>query len=264
MHRLGLDIAATAVLLSVMLAEAEAHEFWIDGTLVQENATELLALDLKVGQNLDGLSLPYIPDTIERFEWVDGGNGAISGNLGETPAARVAVDPHLGAVIFHRTAPRKLLHRDWSKFLDYLTTEGLTGIAEAHERRGLPRTGFSETYTRHAKFVLITPDSRTVQDRYLGSPVEIVLDAVQKDGRDVMIRGHVIENNRPAERQLTAFYIGSNGIAVRRTVPTREGAFALAIPPTGPVLLNAVAMSPTDTSEASWHSDWASMFIRFR
>lgn len=68
--KLGYEVAAALVLIGMSIPAADAHEFWIDGTVVAEDGETLLDLDLKVGQTLDGISLPYIPETVASFTWL--------------------------------------------------------------------------------------------------------------------------------------------------------------------------------------------------
>lgn len=262
--KFGIEIVAALVVAGMSIPAAEAHEFWIDGTVVEKDGASLLSLDLKVGQMLDGISLPYIPDTTEAFEWVHGGSGAISGEVGDIPAAQVPFDGKEGAVVFHRSAPRRLVHKDWAKFLEYLEMEGLEGIAEAHIGRGLPKTRFTETYARYAKFAFASSADEGIADRYVGSPIEIVLHQVRKRGGELTINGRVISDSDEGSRQVSVFYTSPDGATSFRIWSAQDGAFTISLPDNGPVLLNTVQMSAASAGVAEWHSDWASMFLRVR
>lgn len=262
--KVGCEIAVAMVLVGMTVPATDAHEFWIDGTVVLEQGETLLDLDLKVGQMLDGISLPYVPDTSEAFEWVQGGSGAIPGVPGNVPAAKVPIDPAQNAIVFHRTAPRQLVHRDWEKFLNYLAMEGLDGIAEAHDRRELPQSGFVETYARHAKFALVAPDGVSSGDEYLGSPLEFVLDKVASVSGDFVISGRVIDNDGPGARHFTVFHMSAHGTETLKMRSREDGAFIVTVPENRPVLLNAVRMSPGPSEDIAWHSDWASIYVKQR
>lgn len=257
-------IAAAMVVAGLAVSTAESHEFWIDGQVVEQDGEAVLSLDLKVGQTLDGVSLPYVPEKTASFEWVQGGTGDISGVTGAIPAARVPLDRGKATVIFHRTIPRRLVHQDWVKFLDYIEMEGLDGIEAAHAQRGLPRTGFTETYTRHAKLVLVAPESQKAEDRYLGSPLEIVLDELETGDPSLVIRGRVLGEGRPIARQISLFYGTADGTRTERLRTGPDGSFAISVPRSASILLNTVRMSPPDSRDAAWHSDWASTFVKLR
>lgn len=219
-------------------------------------------LDLKVGQTRDGISLPYISETVESFTWVHCGAGEITGRTGDIPAAQVPLNATESAVILHRTEPRRLVHIDWKKFLEYLAMEGLDGIAEEHERRRLPRTGSTETYTRHAELALITA-GQPINDRYLGSPVETVPDRVTKTGEGLEVSGRVVTDGEPGAHQVSAFSAASDETKTVRRETQSDGGFTFGVP-VGPVLLNTVAIMPALTTDAAWHSEWASLFARLR
>lgn len=257
--KLGVEVAAALVLIGASAPALYAHEFWIDGTVVVEDGEAMLGLDLKVGQTLDGISLPYIPETVDSFAWVHGGTGEITGRIGDIPAARVPLDASESVVILHRTQPRRLVHNDWTKFLEYLALEGLDGIADEHDRRDLPQEGFTETYTRHAKFALVTP-GQPIHDRYVGSPAEIVLDCVSQSGDRLEIAGRLVADGEPRAHQISAFYQSPDKTETLRRRAQRDGSFTFTVP-VGPVLLNAVSIMPVTQSDVAWHSDWASLFV---
>ncbi len=261
--RFGFEVAAALVLTGMTVPAVGAHEFWVEGRIVDEQGDRVLELDLKVGQMLDGVSLPYIPDNVGKFQWIQGGEGPISGDLGDIPAASVTPDDDTNLLIFHRTEPRRTLHRDWSTFLSYLDMEGLDGVALAHEKRGLPRAGFEESYTRHAKFALVAPDSTEIGDRYLGSPLEIMLNQVERKEGNIEIAGHVMGSKPPTSHQVSIFYHHMDDVQIRRLRTGPDGHFSVTIP-RGPVLLNAVNISPSESRDVAWHSDWASLFLTLK
>ncbi len=238
-----------------------AHEFWIDGAIVDADEGAILELDLKVGQKLDGVSLPYIADTIDRFEWVQGGKGNIVGRLGDLPAAQVALPTAEHAVIFHRTKPRRLIHTDWEKFKDYVRTEGSPEIVNAHLERGLPLAGFEETYSRHAKLVVLNEGADGIADRYLGSPLELVLETVERSGNQIELAGRLMGQANSGPHQISIFETTPNGVRHGTFLTEADGRFKVATQGSGPLLLSAVRISQGLDGEVAWHSDWASTVV---
>ncbi|NNK68201.1 MAG: hypothetical protein HKO95_15855 [Rhodobacteraceae bacterium] len=261
--RLRFELAAVIVLSGMIVPSVDAHEFWIDGNVHGADGESVLELDLKVGQMLDGVSLPFVPDTVETFDWIWGGAGPVKGAIGDVPAAVVPFDPQRGAVIFHRTKPRRLVHKDWDEFLSYLKMEGLEHAEDEHLARGLPLTGFSESYSRHAKLVVLPKDSPAIEDHYQGSPVEIVLDQVILDREHTRIIGRIFQDVTVRPSQVTVFQSKPDGLEVRKVEISKDGRFDVAVPESGSVLLNAVALSSASPVDAEWHSDWASVLIKF-
>ena len=261
--RLRFEIAAAVVLGVMPIPAAEAHEFWLDGTVGRAGGLPVLELDLKVGQRLDGISLPFVSDNVDRFDWIAGGQGPITGTLGDVPAAVVPYDPGRAVAVFHRTRPRRLVHDDWDRFLSYLDMEGLDRIERAHLARGLPRTGFAETYTRHAKLAVLPPGGGTTGDRHQGSPVEIVLDRAERAAGHVRLAGRVVAAGVPLPGRMTVFLAAAGGTEVRRLPVAAEGGFEIDLEAEGTILLNAVSMTPVAAPDAAWHSDWASLVVKF-
>lgn len=255
------EIAAAVIFCGALVSTAEAHEFWIDGTIVEADGGIELELDLKVGQMLEGVSLPYIPDTIESFEWVQGGTGIINGTIGDIPATRVSLPPKESVIIFHRTRPRRLVHQDWEEFKESLRAEGLSETASIHLQRGLPLTGFTETYTRHAKLVLLREDLVDIEDQYLGSPLEFVLERVERKGDQVNVSGRLEGPIETRQRRISVIQMTSAGSKSQAKMSDHDGAFELTIVGDGPILLNAVSLTSV-SGVADWHSDWASALLR--
>lgn len=262
--KLFLAMAGVIALSGGFATVASAHEFWIDGTVVEVESGSVIELDLKVGQNLEGVSLPYIPNTIDRFEWVQGGAGDISATIGDTPAARVSLPQSEDAIIFHRTKPRRLIHKDWEKFKDYLRAEGASDIARIHKQRGLPMTGFAETYSRQAKLVALGEGSDGLQDRYMGSPLEFVLETAELAGSQIEITGRLMGPAEPRQHQISVFQTAPDGIKQSTILTDASGHFKIATDGVGPLLLNSVQIMPVHSDDTVWHSDWASIFVMLR
>ncbi len=255
------EIAFALLLTGLGMSPTEAHEFWIEGSVIEDSGASELVLDLKVGQMLEGTSLPYLPNSIESFSWIAGGEGAINGMIGDTPAARVPFDPEAGATIFHRTKPRRLEHHDWQKFLEYLELENLDRIAEQHQERGLPKSGFTETYTRHAKLAVVPRGVTRIFDDYQGSPLEFILLDVDVSPNQVELKGQLLSNTGAVPKKINVFRETSGGTKRTELQTDGNGKFAIVLPEPSALLVNAVTMKPVISD--GWHSDWASLFVEF-
>lgn len=262
--KLFLAMASAIALSGVFAPAATAHEFWIDGTVVEVETGTAIDLDLKVGQNLEGASLPYIPNTIDRFEWVQGAVGDISATIGDVPAARVPLPRSENAIIFHRTKPRRLIHKDWQKFHDYLRAEGAAEIARTHKERGLPMIGFTETYSRHAKLAVLGESSDGLKDRYMGSPLEFVLETAEHEGHQIELTGRLMGQTDPERHQISVFQTTPDGVRHSTTLTDASGRFKVTTDGTVPLLLNSVQITPVQNDDTVWHSDWASIFVMGR
>lgn len=256
-------VAASLITFCAAFAPASyAHEFWIDGTIVK--ADNVLELDLKVGQHLEGVSLPYIPDAIDTFEWVQGGSGRIAGTIGDLPAARVPLPRSESAIIFHRTKPRRLVHRDWEKFQQYVRAEGVPETVKVHEQRGLPLSEFAESYARHAKLVVLGEVSHSLEDRYMGSALEFVLETAEQTGNHIEITGRLIGQTDVGQHQISVFETTSDGARHSKALTDANGHFNVVTDGNGPLLLNSVQITPVLNNDTVWHSDWASVVVVVR
>ncbi len=256
-------VAVSLITACAAMAPASyAHEFWIDGTFV--DSENVLELDLKVGQHLEGVSLPFIPDNIDRFEWVQGGSGEITGTIGDVPAARVPLPHSESAIVFHRTQPQYLVHKDWEKFQQYVRAEGVPETVKGHEQRGLSTTEFKESYTRHAKLVVLGEASHGLKDRYMGSALEFVLEATERTENHLEITGKLIGQTDVGQHQISVFETTSDGTRHSTTLSDPDGHFKVVTEGDGPLLLNSVKISPVLNDDTVWHSDWASLLVTVR
>jgi hypothetical protein len=160
--------------LIILTAPARAHEFWIDPqTYVFQQRTPITA-GLFTGQNFAGIETPYFPNSFRRFEVVLGDRvEQVAGRLGDRPALVLAALGDGLHVALHETAGDTLIYQDFALFTQFVTGKDLSGALARHAARGLPQSGFTEFYTRHAK-ALLAVGSGAGQDRSFGLETEIV------------------------------------------------------------------------------------------
>ena len=73
----------------------------------------------------------------------------------------------------HETTDNRLTYREWQKFVNFVEHKGFDGALERHAERGLPETGFVETYRRYAKSLVAVGDGVGL-DQNVGLDTEIV------------------------------------------------------------------------------------------
>ena len=240
------------------------HEFWMEGTVADRAGQTNVALDLKVGQHMVGQSLPFIPDYVVQFQLLNGSAQAILGQTGAIPAARVAFDPATGFAGFIEMAPRTVTHSDWSKFLQYLDMEGLNRVEAEHLARGLPLFGFTETYARHAKLVILaTEDSNPIPEHHTAAPIDIEILATQEISMvDAALEGRlVIGGDLAPNRQVSVFERYDGHVQSFRVLTDENGAFRIEFRKGATLLFNSVEMTEGGSLDIAWHSDWASLFV---
>lgn len=242
-----------------------AHEFWIDPLDYAISAEDPLEARLRVGQSFEGVSMSYMTRNFSRFEIAFGDIAMpVDGRLGDNPALSVETHWEGLAIVVHETTPRTLTYDDWDSFLRFATHKDFPDIAARHRARGLPMTGFTESYTRHAKS-LIAVGAGAGADREFGLRTEFV--ALANPYADDLADGlpvRLLLNGEPrANAQVELFDRAPDGevtITLHRTDAT--GQVALPVQPGHEYLADAVTLLPVESEEEGgpvWHSLWASL-----
>lgn len=169
-------------------------------------------------------------------------------------------------VIVHETTDYTLTYQKWEKFLSFVARHDLGPIEAAHRARGLPESGFRESYRRFGKALVAVGDGAG-HDQRLGLEVEIVAEA-----NPYFLTGDALpvtlwRDGAPhAEAQLEVFTRLDNEVSysVLRTDPV--GHVDVPAPKGAELLLNFVVLEPREGNTAArepvWHSRWASLTFR--
>ncbi|WP_316014962.1 DUF4198 domain-containing protein [Roseobacter sp. HKCCA0434] len=241
-----------------------AHEYWLEAENHQIAAGETAELGIFVGTEMTGSEMPYFPRHYRSLELfaADGEPRPIEGRLGARPAIVLeALEP--GAYIVAQvTSDNELTYREPGKFASFLASEGLSPILDRHVARGLPETGFSESYSRAAK-ALLSVGGAAGADRSLGLPVELIaLNDVFEPGATVELR-YDFDGAPQPEARINLFHRAEDGtVTLHHLTTDAEG--RATVPAIGPgfYLANAVFMEPREPVEDGdpvWHSHWASL-----
>jgi uncharacterized GH25 family protein len=260
-------ILGSAILLLLLpvllgLGSATAHEFWIEPERYRLEAGDLLTADLKFGQQFKGEVYPYFRSKFLSYRLTNAGEARdVEAAEGDSPSLRLEAEPGLNIVTYHSIA-ESLTHEDWSVFAAYVDREGLDGILETHETRGLPPVGFTERYTRCAKSLVQVGSARPAdEDRPIGMPLELVaLKNPYADPALYEVPVLLLWQGRPiADVQIMIFQ--HNGtVTESRTRTGADGRASIPLQGGGTFLLNAVHMeAAAPQSGAEWESHWASL-----
>ncbi len=268
-------ITAVAIWVAATLmsfTESPAHEFWIaldEGKVAPGGA---INADLKVGQMLQGEPYPYLSSYFETFDLVVGQSSvSIEGSEGDIPALKQS-DAKAGLnIITHQTIPFRVTYDDWAIFRKYLSDEGLDDFAKFHAARGLPKSGFSERYTRYAKaLVQVGPAGRDDIDRPRGMLFELVAGNNPYAPGATHLEVQLFWQGEPASaRQINIFRENADagaytsGTATRTIVITdKDGRARIPLGTAGEYLLNAVFLEPVDNAPVVWSSHWATLSFK--
>lgn len=224
---------------------------------------------LRVGSGMKGLALSYFPTETTRFEVVQGDQvRLVTGRMGDNPALVMLAETDGLAVVVHETVDSLLTYKDFAVFQRFVAHKDFKTALADHAARGLPETGFQETYRRYAK-CLVAVGSGVGADRVMGLKIEIV--ALANPYTDDLSAGMpllVLMDGVPrADTQVELFQTAPDGSVTSTFHRTDvEGRVTAPVLPGMEYLADNVALIALDNDDAGagpvWHSDWASLTFR--
>jgi hypothetical protein len=264
MHHLTHSLFA-AILALVPAIPCAAHEFWIDPLDFIVASDDPLEARLRVGQSFDGVSLSYLTRNFTRFDLAFGEDVTpVAGRLGQNPALDVADHGEGLAVVIYETTDSTLTYDEWDRFLRFAEHKDFPDIEARHLARGLPMTGFVESYSRHAKSLIAVGDGAG-SDREYGLRTEFV--AMANPYTDDLSGGFpvqlLLDGEPRADAQVELFdRDGAGEVTITLYRTDADGRALLPVEPGHVYLVDAVTLqevAPNEDSNAVWHTLWASL-----
>lgn len=258
-----------AVTLALSAVSAKAHEFWLTAEDYTPAPGDTLRVGLRIGSEMKGSSLVYLPNDIVRFEVLQGETARpVTGRMGDNPALVMDGLTDGLAVVVHETMDSTLTYTDFAVFQRFIAHKNFAMALADHAARGLPEKNFRETYRRHAKS-LVAIGSGAGSDRAVGLPIEIV--ALANPYTDDLFAGLpvlVLLDGAPRpDTQVELFQTAPDDsvtITLHRT--DAQGRAILPMQPGMEYLVDNVVLRPLPNDDPSagpvWHSDWASLTFR--
>ena len=258
--RCRIFIALTTA-LALSGTSLRAHDMWIEPATFSPSVGDIVAVKLRVGQDLLGDPLPRDPALINQFFVVDGeGRKPVVGRDGSDPAGFIRVAAPGLLVVGYRSNP-SVVDLTPEKFNQYLKEEGLDAVAAVRARRG-QTGGARDLFSRCAKSLVASDAPANGQgDRPLGFTLELVAErnpTTMAAGEDLPLR--LTYENHPLAGALV--------VAINRAHPKeklsartdKDGRVRFQLPRTGMWLIKAVHMiEAPPTAGADWVSYWASL-----
>ncbi len=256
----------TALALSMLFSipmPAASHEFWMEPDTYRPDIGQNVDLRHFIGQKFKGQSYPYVPDWFKSFTITQNGKRSnIAGTMGDDPAAVLNFEqPGLKILTFHST-PDKLTFKSFKKFKTYLIFEGLEPILTQYEKELSQQKQFHEDYVRCSKTLMQVGNDVSGADQATGMPLELVAQQNPfslKKGQSLGVQ--LLKDGKPLAGALIRILTKTDPEKIKPVRTDNQGRALIALPHTGPYLLNAVAMTNKGLpkKDESWQSLWASL-----
>lgn len=255
-------------LFLLIASPVTAHEFWLSPEAYQIAPGSPIVAEMRVGEELSGSGYPYLPNRTVRFDVVLGDTvHPVTSRIGDRPALNQVVPGEGLAIVVHETEDSSLTYREWEKFVRFAEHKDFTWSLDQHKERGLPETGFRESYRRYAK-ALVAIGAGEGADRPVGLETEIV--ALANPYTDPLAEGlpvQVLEMGAPrADAQVELFAKAADGtVEITLHQTNAEGIAVLPMRPATEYLVDAVILrplTPETEKDAVWRSLWAALTFR--
>ncbi|MBL4627838.1 MAG: DUF4198 domain-containing protein [Roseicyclus sp.] len=242
-----------------------AHEFWIDPSDFTVEVGTALQADLRVGEELSGSAMIYLPRNYDLFTVVNGGQTReVEGRLGDIPALNMEALEDGLAVIVHQTTANQLTWTTWERFLNFAIHKDLGDVTAMHVDRGLSQEDVTEDYIRYAKS-LVAVGEGAGEDTRVGMLTELV--AMANPYTDDVSGGMPLQlwynGEVQPDYQVELFAEDAAGevtITLHRT--NEDGVVMLPVEPGFTYMADSVfleAVEPAAEGGASWVTHWANM-----
>lgn len=260
-------VAALGAIALLAAGGASAHEFWLLPDKSRAGTDEAVQITIAVGQDFVGNTLPYIPDTTERFD-IYGPGGTLTDaarSFASDPAGVVRPSrPGLYTVAYQNKGNSIVIDPD--VFNKYLRDEGLDGALEHRRANGLMDTPGREFYTRFPKTWVLSGDNVDA-GRWALAPSNLRFEMVPlsnpfrwRPGDTVDVR--VLYEGKPLANVLVATFTKSSKGRIGAVRSGPDGVATLSIDRPGRWLAAAVHMIPAeDRPDIDWESFWTSFTI---
>jgi len=258
---------AFAVLLTCVVADAQAHDFWIEPSRFVVQPRDSVSLYLREGENLVGNSLPYVTDWFREYSRSDArGRAPVTAELGDNPAV-IEIRSSGTTLLGYWSTPNFVALKP-AKFESYLRQEGLEHVLAQRAQLGESDTEARENFVRCAKTYLTT--NRDALSTALKAPLGFTLELMPPDNLHALAPGERLD--------LRLLYLGKPlagalVTAFRQAAPEdkvqvrsdAQGRAALRLSASGIWLIKAVHMVRLENHpKADWESYWASLLFELR
>ena len=249
-------------LAAVILATPVAgHEFWISPDAYRVAPGAPVTANIRVGESFKGNAFSYFDRSTARFD-VLWSNRVIDPEpvLGDRPVLNKTLQGEGLAVVVFETVDSRLTYTNWQKFIDFVEHKDFDGALARHAERGLPQSGFVETYRRYAKSLVAVGDGKG-SDRDVGLDTEIIALANPytddvSGGLPVLV---TLYGEPRRDAQVETYARDTSGeVSVALTRTNGNGVAVIDVEPGHDYMVDAVVLEERE-GEVSWHTMWANL-----
>jgi uncharacterized GH25 family protein len=255
-----------ALLMSAAATMTSAHELWLEPLEYQVPTGGQLQAQIKNGQDFDGTTLPYLEQRFRHFiVYADGRGVKVTGRNGDVPGLNMTASREGLNIVAYQSTPSEISYATWEKFQKFIDHKDFGDIRPLHDARGLPETGFSESYVRYSKS-LVGVGAAKGADVRIGLETEIVaLTNPYTDSLDDGMKVQLFYNQDVrADEQIEVFAKDSDGTVTVTYVRTNaEGIASVPVQSGVAYQLDAVILRDASGQAAAegavYETLWANM-----
>jgi uncharacterized GH25 family protein len=250
-------------LLTLAAPPLAAHDFWLEPSNFAPQPGERVSIGMRIGEQLVGDSLPYIPAWFERFLVYHRGQAStVDSRIGDTDAGRIEIgDRDSYLVLYQKKA--NFVKLEAKKFETYLRQAGLEQIIEERARRGETSQAAGEFYMRCAKTLFGSdPGRREAAALTTDCPIDLMLEPAPTDQAAAGPRIRLLFRGAPLAKALVSAFRREDPEVKLEARTDADGRASLPSLQPGHWIVRATHMVRFEQGEAQWHSYWASLTLR--
>ena len=144
-----------------------SHELWLDSKTFQIESSQILEIDMRNGENFNGISLSFFENRIKQFFWGQNGTRTdVTSRAGDVPAMRTSIPTEGLVSIVYESTPSFLTYTNWDKFVNFVVHKDLGNAIERHQKNGWPKERFKEVYHRYSKALIGVGHSKGADENF--------------------------------------------------------------------------------------------------
>ena len=240
---------------------------WLEANSFQIDTNDVLEVNIKIGEKLQGSNLPYIPKSIEEFYWSQNGvKNNVKSRLGDIPAFTKTFSENGLTSVVYISKPSIITYETFQKFEKFATHKDLGPVKKLHLNYGFPEKYFKETYSRFAK-VIVGIGSSSGKDSNFGLLTEfILLNNPYTDKIQNFVKLKLNYQGNPRSNAQVEVFERSldNTVSIFTTKTSKDGIVKIPVKKGYDYLFDAVKLrkaNPSSKQKAVWETLWAALMI---